>query len=155
MRMSRTTFVAYSVILILAAGLAVYALKPEMLRDIPFLSEILSPEDLTVNVRRSNDGKTIIIRGDSTFNYTEVKSAPVSISLVPTSGLTIFSSKPKQYDVPWTQYGFTFNPATGKVLTKGTYGFEMTIQVISVTDFNVIINVGDYSETFVSKSPVV
>ena len=154
MRMSRTTFIVYSVILILAAGLAVYALRPDMLRSIPFLSEIIPPEDLTVTVRRSGDGKVIIIRGDSTFNFTEIKNIPVSITLVKTAG-AVFTSQPRTYDIPWTRYGLTLNPTTNKVLSKGTYGFEATIQVAAITDYDVIVNVGNHSETFIRKSPVV
>jgi len=154
MRMSRTTFIVYSVILILAAGLAVYALRPDMLRSIPFLSELIPPEDVAITVRRSDDGKTIIIRGDSTFNYKEVKNTPISISLIPTGGMTMFSSKTSTYNVPWTEYGQVID-RINKAVTQGTYGFEMTIQVVSVTDFDIKIDVGDYSQTFTLKSPVI
>lgn len=154
MRLSKSTLVVYGVILILAVGLTVYALKPEMLRSIPFLSEIFPPEDLTVNVKRSSDGKVIIIKGTSTFTHAEVKNIPISITIIPTAGMTMFSSKPKTYDLHWTEYGQVIDPINKKI-TQGTYGFEMTIQVISVTDFDIKIDVGEHSETFASKSPVI
>jgi len=154
MRLSKSTFVVYSIILILAAGLTVYALSPDMLRCIPFLSELIPPEDVAITVRRSDDGKTIIIRGDSTFNYKEVKNTPISITIIPTRGMTMFSSKTSTYNVPWTEYGQVID-RINKVATQGTYGFEMTIQVVSVTDFDIKIDVGDYSQTYTLKSPII
>jgi len=153
--MGRTTFIVYGLLLVLAAGLAVYALRPEMLRNIPFLSDVLPQEDLIVTLRRSDSGKIIIIQGTSTFNYTEVKNMPISIVMTPTAGNPFGVYKSTTYKIYWREIGREYDPVNRIVISKGSYSFEATILVFATEDFEIQVNVGGYSKEFISKSPVI